>query len=348
MAVADLVYLFCSTLSDIRNTSGFQPVRKKCGTRRFIVLGLSLVVILTFFPAPCQSQGQGRTQGHRYGYNRPRHIPREEGGGLAFIMDNWLFDRRPSTTTEAAFKMDNWLFNRRPSTTTETERLTTQRTQRPRQHQNEIDGNLNDNEVTGTYIETSWNEPASLTLDSREYYTSEEATKSTFTSAEIGEGESSSTPSKVKSTEASSTEVIRTDPTSTQGEKIPSYTEEDRIPSAFVRTGATQASTTTTTTTSGENGRNSPTPREQEGRTIRNRNFRNRNTSGTRGEERNDPEDDPEEGKKRTTRQKEVKTTEASKPAVRKKEEKKTGPIEGDIKLEGGDVEGTGNVIIYR
>ena len=62
--------------------------------------------------------------------------------------------------------------------------------------------------------------------------------------------------------------------------------------------------------------------------------------------------DDIDDNKKSTTpitSKKEVKTTtEASKPPEKKPEEKKKKPTDGDLKLEDGDVEGTGNVVIYR
>ena len=74
---------------------GFLHVTKKRRTNAsaYLALGLTLV-LLTLFPHPCQGQGHGqghrRGQGYRYEYNRPRNIPREEGAGMAFLMDNWL------------------------------------------------------------------------------------------------------------------------------------------------------------------------------------------------------------------------------------------------------------------
>ena len=328
MAV-DLVYLFWSTMSDIITmvaTVGFLHVTKKRRTNAtaYLALGLTLV-LLTLFPYPCQGQGHGqghrRGQGYRYEYNRPRHIPREEGAGMAFLMDNWLFGRPPSPIS---------------STTPETHRRQWTHIP-PTSQENEIHGNQllypeergddnDDDVVTRTYIETNWNELASLY--SREVLTSQEATKSTFTSSTEGKSISSGTNFPT---------IVARD--------LPTSTENDDLPVPPQRTRAIQ----TSVTTSGEQQGNSPT--EAEGPEIIQNTNRNRNSLTGRRQVQGDDEKGNDDNKKSTTTvtpKKEVKTTQDSKPPEKKTEEKKKKPTEGDLKLEGGDVEGTGNVIIYR
>ena len=327
MAV-DLVYLFWSTMSDITmvTTVSFLHVTKKRRTNAtaYLALGLTLV-LLTLFPHPCQGQGHGHGhrpgQGYRYEYNRPRHVPREEGAGMAFLMDNWLFGRHPSPIS---------------STTPETHRRQWTHIP-PTSQENEIHGHQllypeergdsdEDDVVTRTYIETNWNEPAPLY--SREVLTSQEATKSTFTSSTEGKSIHGGTNSP-----------------SIVARELPTSTENDNLPVSPQRTRATQ----TPLTTSGEREGNSPT--EAEGPEIRQSTHRNRiSLTGRRQQVQEGDEKDNDDKKSTTTinPEKEVKTSTQASKQDKKAEEKKKKPTEGDLKLEGGDVEGTGNVIIYR
>ena len=315
-------------------TVGFLQNTKKRRTNAtaYLALGLTLV-LLTLFPHPCQGQGHGqghrRGQGYRYEYNRPRHIPREEGTGMAFLMDNWLFGRPPAPISSTTAEAHRRQWTRIPPTTGQEYEI----------HENQLlypaekeDGGNEDEVVTRTYIETNWNEPASLY--SREVLTSLEATKSTFTSST--EGKSISSSSNFPS-------IAR---------ELPTSTENNNLPVSSQRTRATQ----TIPTTSGEQEGSSPT--EAEGPEVKDNRNRNRiSLTGRRQEVQDDDEKDSNDGdiddnKKSTTpitSKREVKTTtEASKPPEKKPEEKKKKPTDGDLKLEGGDVEGTGNVIIYR
>ena len=315
-------------------TVGFLQNTKKRRTNAaaYLALGLTLV-LLTLFPHPCQGQGHGqghtRGQGYRYEYNRPRHIPREEGAGMAFLMDNWLFGRPPAPISSTTAEAHRRHWTHIPPTSQEYEI-----------HENQLlypaekeDGDGEDEVVTRTYLETNWNEPASLY--SREVLTSQEATKSTFTSSTEGKSISSS---------ANSPSIV--------ARELPTSTENNNLPASPQRTRATQ----TLPTTSGEQQGSSPT--EAEGPEVRDsRNRKRISLTGRRQEvqyddEKDSDDDDINENKKSTTTitpKKEVKTTtEASKPVEKKPEEKKKKPTGGDLKLEGGDVEGTGNVIIYR
>ena len=338
MAV-DLVYLFWSTMSDIitmvTTVVGFLHVTKKRRTNAsaYLALGLTLV-LLTLFPHPCQGQGHGqghrRGQGYRYEYNRPRNIPREEGAGMAFLMDNWLFGRPPAPISSTTAETYRRRWTHIPPTSQEYEIH-----ENPLLYPAEKDDGLGSDEdevVTRTYIETNWNEPASLY--SREVFTSQEATKSTFTSSTEGKSISSS---------SNSPSIV--------ARELPTSTENNNLPVSSQRTRATQ----TIPTTSGEQEGSSPT--EAEGPEVKDNRNRNRISLTGRRQDVQDngkdsDDDDIADNKKSTTTitpKKEVKTTtEASKPPEKKPEEKKKKPTDGDLKLEGGDVEGTGNVIIYK
>ena len=340
MAV-DLVYLFWSTMSDIitmvTTVVGFLHVTKKRRTNATAYLALPLgltVVLLTLFPHPCQGQGHGqghrRGQGYRYEYNRPRHIPREEGTGMAFLMDNWLFGRPPAPISSTTAEAHRRHWTHIPPTSQEYE-IHENPLLYPAEKEDGL-GSDEDEVVTRTYIETNWNEPVSLY--SREFLTSQEATKSTFTSPTEGKSISSS---------ANSPSIV--------ARELPTSTENNNFPVSPQRTTATQ----TLPTTSGEQQGSSPT--EAEGPEVKHNRNRNRISLTGRGQEVQDDDekdsedDDIDDDKKSTTTttpKKEVKTTtEASKPPE-KPEEKKKKPTDGDLKLEGGDVEGTGNVIIYK
>ena len=317
-----------TTVGFLQNTK-----KRRTNTTAYLALGLTLV-LLTLFPHPCQGQdpGQGhrRGQGYRYEYNRPRHIPREEGAGMAFLMDNWLFGRPPAPISSTTAEAHRRHWTHIPPTTGQEYEI----------HENQLlypaekeEGSDEDEVVTRTYIETNWNEPASLY--SREFLTSQEATKSTFTSSTEGKSISSS---------ADSPSIV--------ARELPTSTENINLPVSPQRTRATQ----TLPTTSGEQQGSSPT--EAEGPEARDNRNRNRiSLTGRRQDVQDDDgkdsdDDDVADYKKSTTTttpKKEVKTTtESSKPPEKKPGEKKKKPADGDLKLEGGDVEGTGNVIIYR
>ena len=235
---------------------------------------------------------------------------------MAFLMDNWLFGRPPAPISSTTAETHRRHWTHIPPTSQEYEI-----------HENQLlypeekeDGGDEDETVTRAYIETNWNEPASLY--SREVLTSQEAaTKSTFTSSSTEGGKS------ISSSSNSPSIVAR---------ELPTSTENSNPPVSRQRTRATQ----TLPTTSGEQQGNSPT--EAEGPEVRHSRNRNRfSLTGRRQQQvqdndgnHSDDDDDVNDNKKSATTitpKKEVKTTteEVSKPPEKKPEEKKKKPTDG-------------------
>ncbi len=260
-------YLFCNVVGEIGIVTSLlhTPVKKDVW---FVALGFTLLVLLQG-PDPCHGQ---------YAYQR-RQSPREENGGLAFLMDNWLFDQSaPSSTPTDA-----------EETLTKSEENVIPEVYTPADVTNEVD-------VPVTFLETNWNEPVSLThREKSELYdvdleTTVEALKSS--EKQISSGPTSST----YKTSASTSPISRTKATvasiATSGEAKSSSSPEVVSPSRPEVPFSP--------------GRNRTLSRRRDGRLT---------SSGT---------------------------------ASTTTEEKPRGPVEGDVKLEGGDVEGTGNVLVFR